>query len=552
MIEKQSQTLSGLISTLKDNVFLLGKAFGEILLPALKRISASMIAFLQRLQEMDEGQRKLILTLLGLAAAIGPLLLIGAKLIMFMKTLKLAFIAVNAVMAANPILAIVSAVALLAMGVYWLIKNWEKVSPFFAKVWNTLIDIFEFAYGPIVKVILEIINFAKEHLLNGFVKVAEGVGKAIDWIAAKFGKETSAFESITTWIDKWVEPAHTRLTFSFDRLRVAVDKTSETIDKEFTPAVEKATEKSEELQEAIADLAWEQKQWAASFAAQSAAATKGALADAEAAAEHELWLEEQRRAAWTQSFVDRENALRRGAQIEAEIIAKRIVAINEEVAASMAAHEETLEFERAMREELARIDAVEKAEAEAREAAHQHVIQQLRQATWNLTQTLVTTLGSVWDSYYVGLLQNENLTDKERKKIMRDQARAEKTMAIFQAVIATARAIAQALPNIPLSIIAGAAGALQIAAIAAKPLPKLATGGVTPALLHPNEAIIPLDSSEALGKISAALEGARAGAGGDGGLPVHVTVNLGSKTLYDDITKATRDRRILISAGAVA
>ena len=57
------------------------------------------------------------------------------------------------------------------------------------------------------------------------------------------------------------------------------------------------------------------------------------------------------------------------------------------------------------------------------------------------------------------------------------QASRDKALAIFQATISTARAITEALPNIPLSILIGAAGAIQIAAIASQPIPKFEKGG---------------------------------------------------------------------------
>jgi hypothetical protein len=62
---------------------------------------------------------------------------------------------------------------------------------------------------------------------------------------------------------------------------------------------------------------------------------------------------------------------------------------------------------------------------------------------------------------------------KEKTK----QAENDKALAIFQAVVSTARAVAEALPNIPLSILVGAAGAIQIAAIASQPIPKFEKGG---------------------------------------------------------------------------
>ena len=66
--------------------------------------------------------------------------------------------------------------------------------------------------------------------------------------------------------------------------------------------------------------------------------------------------------------------------------------------------------------------------------------------------------------------------DEERKKILRKQAQDAKDLAILQAVIGTAVGVANALPNIPLSIIAGVLGAVQIGIIASEPLPQFATG----------------------------------------------------------------------------
>jgi len=64
------------------------------------------------------------------------------------------------------------------------------------------------------------------------------------------------------------------------------------------------------------------------------------------------------------------------------------------------------------------------------------------------------------------------ISEEKRKQASRDKA-----LAIFQATIATARAVTEALPNIPLSVLVGAAGLIQIAAIAAQPVPKFEKGG---------------------------------------------------------------------------
>jgi hypothetical protein len=61
----------------------------------------------------------------------------------------------------------------------------------------------------------------------------------------------------------------------------------------------------------------------------------------------------------------------------------------------------------------------------------------------------------------------------EIAKIQRKQAIADKAAGIFSATINTAKAVTAALPNIFLSILVGLAGALEIATIAAQPLPEI-------------------------------------------------------------------------------
>jgi TP901 family phage tail tape measure protein len=78
---------------------------------------------------------------------------------------------------------------------------------------------------------------------------------------------------------------------------------------------------------------------------------------------------------------------------------------------------------------------------------------------------------------YVAKL-DEDMTKKENA-IKLEQAKREKRLNIFNSIINTASAVAEALPNIPLSVIAGVAGGIQTGIIAAQPLPEFAMGGQT-------------------------------------------------------------------------
>ncbi len=85
------------------------------------------------------------------------------------------------------------------------------------------------------------------------------------------------------------------------------------------------------------------------------------------------------------------------------------------------------------------------------------------------------------------LALNKKINDEIAKQ-KRKAAVADKALALFETTINVARGITAALtstpPNIPLSILVGATGALQIAAIASKPIPKFARGGLIGGRLH--------------------------------------------------------------------
>jgi hypothetical protein len=66
--------------------------------------------------------------------------------------------------------------------------------------------------------------------------------------------------------------------------------------------------------------------------------------------------------------------------------------------------------------------------------------------------------------------------DAEERKIKQQQAKRDKELALFNAVISTAKGIAEAIPNPFLIALAAAIGAAQIAIIASRPLPKFGKG----------------------------------------------------------------------------
>ena len=188
MLEKQSQTLSGMLSTLKDNFGLLGMEIMQTVMPQIKAFSEKLLGLVQRLREMNPHTKKLIITLAAIAAALGPLLIIVGSAIRLMAVLRTAFIALNAVMVANPILAIVAAVALLVTAGIILYKNWDKVVVYLKALWEDLKRVGVIVFNALK---LAVLAYVKGYLI-AITWLARGLGKILGFEVKKLERALAA------------------------------------------------------------------------------------------------------------------------------------------------------------------------------------------------------------------------------------------------------------------------------------------------------------------------------------------------------------------------
>lgn len=162
MMAKQSKTMSGLFSTLKDNIGLTTSDLGTFLTEQfkLKDILADIITkvgdFRKRFKVFTENHpklAKLIVILAGLLAILGPILLIIGQLIIAFAALQfaLAFLGTTFAAISLPILAVLALMALMATSAVMVITNWEDmvggfkllmtdVSEYWSRTWDTMIN----------------------------------------------------------------------------------------------------------------------------------------------------------------------------------------------------------------------------------------------------------------------------------------------------------------------------------------------------------------------------------------------------------------------------
>lgn len=148
-MDKQSETLNGQWSTLKDNF---SNTLGSILKPISEMLTNNILPtvndFMGKLQEkIDNGSlQEFAEVLKNVMAIIIPLTtaIVVFKGVLAIKGLidgiKTSFMALNATMAANPIALIVAAIAALVAGIIYLWNTNEGFRKTVTKIWNKIKD----------------------------------------------------------------------------------------------------------------------------------------------------------------------------------------------------------------------------------------------------------------------------------------------------------------------------------------------------------------------------------------------------------------------------
>ena len=291
MAATMQDNLAGQLTILKSQLEELAISFGEILMPAIRSIVSGIQGFVDKLNSMDETTKKVIVTIALIVAAIGPVLIVVGKVISAVgtimtivpkvaaaiKAVKGAFAGLNAVMAANPIILVIAAIAaLVAAFIYlwntsdefrqfWIdlwenikevaIAVWEAISTFFSQaweaikstaetVWNGIKDFFTGLWEGITTLFTTVVTAIATFLssawtgiqttattvwnaIKGFIDgIWNGIKTTITSVATAIGSAVSnAWNGIKNTVTNLSNGAKTAATTAFNNMKSAISST---------------------------------------------------------------------------------------------------------------------------------------------------------------------------------------------------------------------------------------------------------------------------------------------------------------------------------------
>ena len=196
---RESDGFENVMGNLKESARMLAAEFGEVLLPKVIALMQKATELLQKFNGMDEGTKKLILTIGGIAIAIGPVLTMLGSLVTLFGTLQPLFVAVGGAMAgiSAPVLIVIGVItALIAAGVA-LYQNWDVIKAKALELYGNIQTTFE----NIKFVVTEIMNVIWSNVVSAWenirISVSSKISAIVSTVSAKFEEVKN---SITTKI----------------------------------------------------------------------------------------------------------------------------------------------------------------------------------------------------------------------------------------------------------------------------------------------------------------------------------------------------------------
>lgn len=132
--EQRYETTAAQLMILRNNIYEVAMQFGEAMIPKIREAVEWLRSLSERFQQLSPEQQDMIIKIGLILAAIGPVLVVGTKLIAVIKGIGAALVWLNA----NPIGAVIAALGILVTAGVLVYKNWDKIKELGLKAWSDL------------------------------------------------------------------------------------------------------------------------------------------------------------------------------------------------------------------------------------------------------------------------------------------------------------------------------------------------------------------------------------------------------------------------------
>lgn len=187
-------------------------------IPKIKEFMGKITDLIKWFNDLDPGIQKLILGLVGLAAAIGPVMIVLSKVINIVPKVITGIKSLGTALTfltTNPIGLVIAAIAaLIAIGVL-LWQNWDEVKAFAEKIWNGIkdffnktidwiADFFKKSWESIKETVSKVMESIKETITKVWNSIKEFFSKIVDSIMGFLEKN---FKELADFIKKYMNMA---------------------------------------------------------------------------------------------------------------------------------------------------------------------------------------------------------------------------------------------------------------------------------------------------------------------------------------------------------
>ena len=214
MAATMQDNAAGQMEILKSQLQELAISLGDTIMPILRELIGYVQGFVDKLNGMDEGTKEMIMKIILITAALGPLLVVVGKLVSGIGTLMSVIGGLSA-----PIVAIIAVIALLVAAFVHLwntneefrnniIATWERIKSMFDQFGQGIVDRlnkmgFDFEnFGEVVKAVWDwICDYLAPVFTNAFDAVAAVLGGALDVLMGLFDIFAGLFTG--NWEQMW-------------------------------------------------------------------------------------------------------------------------------------------------------------------------------------------------------------------------------------------------------------------------------------------------------------------------------------------------------------